>query len=122
MKISGVDTRVVEQVKDQVTQPVVRKTLETRITREYKEQERDQEQHHGDARDRMRRSVEQLNRVYSSFKSPVRFRLVEEDEESKVQVLDIDEERVIKEVEPEKVMSAVTQVEKLLGLMVDTLI
>jgi len=122
MKINGVDPRVIEQIKEQYTQPVVRETRESRSVRQYEEQEGRQErgqQHEGD---RLRQSIDRLNRVYESFRNPVRFRLVEEGEETKVEVVDLVENQAVKKVEPEKIMSVMTQVEKLLGLLVDVLI
>ena len=54
--------------------------------------------------------------------NPVSFRLVEKDSQAKVEVVDTQEGRVIKEVDPEEVVAVVTQMEKLLGLLLDTLI
>lgn len=123
MRVNGVDPIVIEHVKDQVTQPVIRETKETRITREYKEQEYRQGQGRGDEyRGSLKQSLEQLNQVCQSMGNPISFRLVEKDSQAKVEVVDSAEDRVIKEVDPEDVVAVVTQVEKLLGLLLDTLI
>lgn len=123
MKINGVDPVVIEQVREQVTKPVVREARETRITREYREQEfrQGQGRRKGFSRS-LSQALEQLNEVCQSMGSPVRFRLVEKGSVARVEIVDIREDRVIKEVDPEEVISVVTQVEKLLGLLIDTLI
>ena len=123
MKISGVDPVVIEQVKEQVIRPAVRELKETRITREYKEQEFRQGQGRGDDfPSAVKQSLEQLNQICQSMSNPVSFRLVEKDSQAKVEVIDTQEGRVIKEVAPEEVVAVVTQMEKLLGLLLDTLI
>lgn len=123
MKINGVDPVVIEQVKEQVTQPIVRETKETRITREYKEQEYRQGQgQNKSSQVSVEHSLNQLNQVCQSMGNPISFRLVEKDSKAKVEVWDTSENRMIKESDPEDVVSVVTQVEKLLGLLLDTLI
>ena len=123
MKIGGVDPVVIEQVKEQVIRPAVRELQETRITREYKEQEFRQGQRRGDDfPSAVEQSLEQLNQICQSMSNPVSFRLVEKDSQAKVEVVDTQEGRVIKEVAPEEVVAVVTQMEKLLGLLLDTLI
>ncbi len=123
MKIGGVDPVVIEQVKEQVIRPAVRELQETRITREYKEQEFRQGQGRGDDfPSTVKQSLEQLNQICQSMSNPVSFRLVEKDSQAKVEVVDTQEGRVIKEVAPEEVVAVVTQMEKLLGLLLDTLI
>jgi len=123
MKINGVDPVVIEQVKEQVTQPVVREARETRITREYREQEFRQGQgRREDFPGSLSQALEQLNQVCQSMRNPVGFRLVDKGSGAKVEIVDLREDKVIKEVDPEEVISVVTQVEKLLGLLIDTLI
>ena len=69
MKINGVDPVVIEQVKEQVTQPVVREARETRITREYREQEFRQGQgRREDFPGSLSQALEQLNQVCQSMR------------------------------------------------------
>ncbi|NLK00893.1 MAG: flagellar protein FlaG [Clostridia bacterium] len=123
MRLNGVDPRVIEYIQNQTIQPVVRETKRIRPVREYKEQEGREDQGRQEyTREGLKHSLDKLNGLFDSFENPVGFRLVEEDEKARVAVVDLVEDRVIKNVEPEKVMSMMMQMEKLLGFLVDVLI
>lgn len=118
MRINGVDPKVVEQVREQVSQPVVRQLKEAReINEEYREQEHSNREGSSGG---LEQALEQLNQLSKTMGSSLIFRLVEKDSQAKVEVVDGQENRVIKEVNPEDVIQIVTQVEKLLGLLIDT--
>lgn len=118
MRINGVDPNVVERIREQVVQPVVRQLKDTReITEEYKEREQGKGK---EPSDDLQKALNQLNQVSQTMGSPVLFRLVEKSSGVKVEVLDSEQEKVVKEVDPDEVIHVVTQVEKLLGLLIDT--
>jgi|LFRM01.1.fsa_nt_gb uncharacterized FlaG/YvyC family protein len=119
MRLHGVDPNVVERVREQVTQPVVRELKGTRkINEDYREQGQAQQEEAG-LSESLGRALDRLNQVCRTMGNPVSFRLVERDSEAKVEVYDGQENRVIREVNPEEVVHVVTQVEKLLGLLID---
>ena len=121
MKVHGVDPRVIDAIQNKTLDPPIRETQESKAAREYQEHERREQQ--GDfSEENLKQSLKELNEVYESFRNPVRFRLSRGEGETKVEVVDSVEDRVLKTVEPGQVLSAMTQVEKLLGLLVDTMI
>lgn len=119
VRINGVDPNVVERVREQVSQRVVRELKGSRRVNEDL-REHGQGQREEDSPSGVRKALDQLNRVCHSMGNPVMFRLIERDSKAKVEVYDAQEDRVIKEVEPDEVLSVITQVEKLLGLLIDT--
>lgn len=119
VRINGVDPNVVERVREQVSQRVVRELKGSRRVNEDL-REHGQGQREEDSPSGVRKALDQLNRVCHSMGNPVMFRLIERDSKAKVEVYDAQEDRVIKEVDPDEVLSVITQVEKLLGLLIDT--
>ncbi|NLO89034.1 MAG: flagellar protein FlaG [Clostridia bacterium] len=123
MKINGVDPRVIDQIREQYIQPVVRDSRQIKRVDRYEEQEeREKGQFGRFSREDVKQSLDRLNSVYESFRNPIRFRLTEEDGEARVEVVDSEENRVLRAVDPEKVLAVMTQMEKLLGLLVDVFI
>lgn len=117
MRIDGVDPNVVESVREKVVQPVVRNMRETKeITEDYKEHEERKKEGRSKGLDK---ALDQLNNVCQTMGNPVVFRLAEKDSQAVVEVYDGEEDKVVKEVTPEEVVSVVTQVERLLGLLID---
>ncbi|HBT20179.1 MAG TPA: hypothetical protein DEA47_02240 [Peptococcaceae bacterium] len=123
LKINGVDPKVIDQIRDQYIQPVVRDSRQIKRVDRYEEQEeREKEQFEQYSREDIKQSIDRLNSIYESFRNPIRFRLTEENGEARVEVVDTAEDRVLKAVEPERVFAVMTQMEKLLGLLVDVFI
>lgn len=121
MRINGVDPNVVESVREKIVQPVVRQMGETKkISQEYQGREQDRDQgRREEPSGGLKKALYQLNNVCQTMGNPVMFRLVEKDSKAVVEVYDGQEDRVVKEVAPEEILSVVTQVEKLLGLLID---
>jgi flagellar protein FlaG len=64
--------------------------------------------------------VEKINTAAQTFNTGLRFRIHEGSERVMVEVVDLDENEVIKEIPPEKILNMVAQIQNIIGLFIDT--
>jgi len=65
-------------------------------------------------------AVEKVNITADTFNISLRFRIHEESERIMVQVVNLENNEVIKEIPPEKILNVVAQIQNIIGLFVDT--
>jgi len=65
-------------------------------------------------------AVEKVNITADTFNISLRFRIHEESERIMVQVINLENNEVIKEIPPEKILNVVAQIQNIIGLFVDT--
>jgi flagellar protein FlaG len=124
MKIDGVDPVQLNRIHDQTQKPVIQesqrqdprqKQQDKILGREQKVLEWDRS-HMED----LQQGVERLNDTAQTFNTGLRFVIHEETERIMVQVIDRDEDKIIREIPPEKILNIVAQIQNILGLFVDT--
>jgi flagellar protein FlaG len=65
-------------------------------------------------------AVEKVNITADTFNISLRFRIHEESERIMVQVINLENNEVIKEIPPEKILNVVAQIQNIIGLFIDT--
>ena len=65
-------------------------------------------------------AVEKVNITAETFNIGLRFRIHEESERIMVQVVNLKDNEVIKEIPPEKLLNVVAQIQNIIGLFIDT--
>ena len=65
-------------------------------------------------------AVEKVNITADTFNISLRFRIHEESERIMVQVVNLENNEVIKEIPPEKILNVVAQIQNIIGLFIDT--
>lgn len=65
-------------------------------------------------------SIKKLNETAETFETELRFRAKEESERVTVEAVDSETEEVVREIQPERVINMVAQIQNLIGLFVDT--
>jgi flagellar protein FlaG len=124
MKVDGVDSLQLNKIHDLTRKPVVlesqrqdpgQKGRDKVLGREQKVLEWDRT-HMED----LEEQVEKINTAAQTFNTGLRFRIHEESERVMVEVVDLDENEVIKEIPPEKILNMVAQIQNIIGLFIDT--
>lgn len=64
-------------------------------------------------------ALEQINRTSEAMNTSLRFKLHEKTDRVMVEVIDVKENEVLKEIPPEKVLNMVAQIQDMIGLMLD---
>ena len=64
-------------------------------------------------------AVEEFNEVIQGFQKDLEFRLHEDSERWMVEVWDLEEDEIIKELPPERILDVVAQIQEMIGIMID---
>lgn len=125
MKIDGIDPLQLNKIHEQTQKPVVQESFR----QDPKEKQRDRvlnreqkilawEQDYD--REDLLEAVEKVNTTAEAFHTGLRFRIHEESERMMVQVVNLLDNEVIKEIPPEKLLQVVAQIQNIIGLFIDT--
>jgi len=118
VRIEGVDPLVLNQVQSQTQKPAVQDIKRMAVTAE-------EEREHGQAGfswQELEQSVQKLNGATELFNIKLRFKLDHEKGEIYVLVIDVAEGKIIRRIPPENVLKIATEMQYLVGLLLDELI
>ena len=123
MKIDGIDPLVMDRIKDSA-KPVIKEAEKAQPQDRILYRERagaalpaavEQETPFDELED----SLQKLNDTAEAFNLSLRFQLHRDSERWMVQVVDIRDNEVIREMPPEKVLNMVAQIQNLIGVLLD---
>jgi len=127
MKIDGIDPLVLNRVKDQATKSPVQETERANTQRD-----RVQQHEHAKAQQQlaeetgkgllqeMEEAVMKLNETANAMQLSLRFLMHRDSERWMVQVVDMKQDEIIREIPPEKVLNVVAQIQNLIGILLDS--
>jgi flagellar protein FlaG len=124
VKIDGVDPVQLNKIHDQTRKTVIQeshrqdpkqKQQNKILAREQKVLEWEST-HMEDLQD----AVEKVNITAETFSVGLRFRIHEESERIMVQVVNLKDNEVVKEIPPESLLNVVAQIQNIIGLFIDT--
>ncbi|MGI6413498.1 MAG: flagellar protein FlaG [Syntrophomonadaceae bacterium] len=104
--INGVDTRIVNTIKQKTQKQLVMESGQTKIIGDRQEDSK-REPRKGPNPERMRFLLDALNRKMKENNTPICFKLVKDRDGSRIQVIDTGNNLVIKELAPEMLLEMV---------------
>ncbi len=125
MRVDGIDPLILNRVKDQASKPQLQES-----ERSDAQQNRVQQQRQNRAQQpavetdknllqEVEQAVRKLNDTAEAMHLDLRFVIHDDSERWMVQVVDVREDEIVKEIPPEKVLNVVAQIQSLLGVLVD---
>ncbi|GEA16637.1 MAG: flagellar protein FlaG [Moorella sp. (in: firmicutes)] len=120
MRIEGVDPLILNQVQSQTQKPAVQDAKKINVDSE--QEKRRQEGQAGYSQGNLEQAVEKLNAATELFNIKLRFKLDHEKGEIYVLVIDAKEGKIIRRIPPENVLKVASQMQQLVGLLLDELI
>ncbi|WP_025774193.1 flagellar protein FlaG [Neomoorella thermoacetica] len=120
MRVEGVDPLVLNQVQSQTQKPAVQNTKKIDVNTE--QEKRRQEGQAGYSQGDLKQSVEKLNATTELFNIKLRFKVDREKGEVYVLVIDASKGKIIRRIPPEKVLKVASQMQYMVGLLLDELI
>ncbi|MBS4032691.1 MAG: flagellar protein FlaG [Clostridiales bacterium] len=120
MKVQGVDPMILNRIQDQTNKQAVQETKQTKISNE-QEPKKETRQEAVD-QDTLVESVQKLNKAAEAFNIQLRFSIDKEDNQVVVLVIDKVNQKVIRQIPPTKVMDMLTQMQYMVGVLVDQMI
>jgi len=120
VRVEGVDPLVLNQVQSQTQKPIVQDTKKINVDSE--QEKRQQEGKAGYSQGDLEQAVEKLNAATDLFNIKLRFKLDHEKGEIYVLVIDASEGKVIRRIPPENVLKVTSQMQYMVGLLLDELI
>ncbi len=124
VKVDGVDPVQLNRVQDQTLKPKIQEGQRHEAGQKQRERvlAQDQQVVEWDIShlEELEKNVEQVNKIAETLNLSVRFRIHEESERVKAEVVDRLTDEVIREIPPERVLNMVAQIQSLIGLFIDT--
>ena len=126
LKIDGIDPLQANKIKEPVERTQVDNTQKVANDPGLKERGRTLGREQKITREdishqeKMEKAIDKANSTTESLNMSLRFRLHEDSDRYMVEVVDIKEDEVIKEIPPEKLLNLVAQIQNLIGLLIDT--
>ncbi len=126
MRVDGIDPLVLNRVKDQTTKPPVQdtdrsdaeRTLIRRQQQENRANQADIQSEAGQMRE-IEEALMKLNDTAEAMQLSLRFLMHEGSERWMVQVIDIQQDEIVREMPPENVLNVVAQIQNLIGVLLD---
>ena len=126
MRVDGIDPLVLNRVKDQTTRPAVQETdrsdaQKALIRQQQKENRANRaavESEAGQMRE-VEEAIMKLNDTAEAMQLSLRFLMHEGSERWMVQVVDIQQDEIVREMPPENVLNVVAQIQSLIGVLLD---
>ncbi|MGM0652764.1 MAG: flagellar protein FlaG [Bacillota bacterium] len=126
MRVDGIDPLVLSRVKDQTKNSPVQETdrsdaERTLIKRQQQENKANQAAVEGEAGQlrEVEEAIMKLNDTAEAMQLSLRFLMHEGSERWMVQVVDIQQDEIVREMPPEKVLNVVAQIQDLIGVLLD---
>jgi len=122
VKVDGIDPVQFNRVQDQTQRPVTQEEQKPGQQQREKVLAQDQQVVEWDKShlEELEESVEQANEIADTLNLSVRFRVHEESDRVKAEVVDRATDEVVREIPPERVLNMVAQIQNLIGLFIDT--
>ena len=126
MKVEGIDPSILNRVKDQITKPPVQDNERSRIQEERVQQQRQQnraqqatvELERG-LLEEVEEAVRKLNDTADAMQLSLRFQMHQGSDRWMVQVIDVRQDEIIREIPPENILNVVAQIQSLIGVLLD---
>lgn len=126
MRVDGIDPLVLNRVKDQTAKPPAQETDRSNaqraiIRQQQKENRANQpavESEAGQLRE-VEEAIMKLNDTAEAMQLSLRFLMHEGSERWMVQVVDIQQDEIVREMPPENVLNVVAQIQSLIGVLLD---
>ncbi len=124
MKIDGIDPIQLNKIHEQTQKPIVQESHRQDPKQKQQDRVLNREQKilawdQGHIED-LQEAVEKVNATVQAFHTGLRFRIHEESERIMVQVVNLTDNEIIKEIPPEKLLHVVAQIQNIIGLFIDT--
>ncbi len=126
MRVDGIDPLVLNRVKDQTTKAPVQETdrsdaQRTLIRRQQQENRASQAEVQSEAGQmrELEEALMKLNDTAEAMQLSLRFLMHEGSERWMVQVIDIQQDEIVREMPPENVLNVVAQIQNLIGVLLD---
>lgn len=124
MKIDGTDPLRLNRIQDQVRSPEIHQLRETDTDNKIKPRQQQVKFRSLPSGDRsyieeLERAVKQSNETAEAINIGLRFKLHEGSERVMVQIVDRADDKVIKEIPPERLLNLVGQIQEMIGLLLD---
>jgi flagellar protein FlaG len=126
MKVDGIDPLILNRVKDQTTRGPVQEAERADAQRAKVQQQREQAKQEyvkleldKGAMQEIEEAVLKLNDTAEAMQLSLRFHMHKGSERWMVQVVDIQQDEIIREIPPEKVLNVVAQIQSLIGILLD---
>jgi flagellar protein FlaG len=123
MRIEGVDSPALNKIKEQTQKPEIGRAGEIHTDTQLKKRHETirgkdvpREDNHTE---RLEQALKQANKATEAVNISLRFYVHERSDRVMVQVVDIQNNEVIKEIPPEKVLNLVGQIQEMIGLLLD---
>ncbi|NMB41467.1 MAG: flagellar protein FlaG [Firmicutes bacterium] len=124
MKIDGIDPVQLNKIHDQTQKAVVQESHKQDPKQKQQDKVLAREQRvlewENTYMEELEDAVEKVNITAETFNIGLRFRIHEESERIMVQVVNLKDNEVIKEIPPEKLLNVVAQIQNIIGLFIDT--
>jgi len=124
VKIDGIDPLQLNKIHEQTQKSVVQESQRQDPGQKGKEKVLGKEQKvvewERSYLEDLEEAVEKVNITAETFNISLRFRIHEESERIMVQVINLENNEVIKEIPPEKILNVVAQIQNIIGLFIDT--
>ena len=126
MKVDGIDPSILNRVKDQTTKPPVQDNERSRIQEERVQQQRQQnraqqatvELERG-LLEEVEEALRKLNDTADAMQLSLRFQMHQGSDRWMVQVIDVRQDEIIREIPPENILNVVAQIQSLIGVLLD---
>ncbi|NLL57927.1 MAG: flagellar protein FlaG [Firmicutes bacterium] len=124
MKVDGIDPLQLNKIHEQTQKAVVQESHRQDPRQKQQDKVLGREQRvvewERSYMEDLQDAVEKVNITADTFNISLRFRIHEESERIMVQVVNLENNEVIKEIPPEKILNVVAQIQNIIGLFVDT--
>ena len=124
VKIDGIDSVQLNKIHDQTQKTVIQEShrQDPRQKQQDKVLGREQKvlEWENSYMEDLQDAVEKVNITADTFSVGLRFRIHEGSERVMVQIVNLRENEVIKEIPPERLLNVVAQIQNIIGLFVDT--
>ncbi|MGI5876314.1 MAG: flagellar protein FlaG [Dethiobacteria bacterium] len=124
MRVDGIDPVQLDKVYDKTQKPIIQEIQRQDPTLKQQNKVLGKEQRilewEESHMEELQEGVERLNSTANVFNTGLRFLIHEETNRIMVQVVDLKEDEVIREIPPEKILNMVAQIQNIIGLFIDT--
>lgn len=124
MKVDGIDPLQLNKIHEQTQKAVVQESHRQDPRQKQQDKVLGREQRvvewERSYMEDLQDAVEKVNITADTFNISLRFRIHEESERIMVQVINLENNEVIKEIPPEKILNVVAQIQNIIGLFIDT--
>jgi flagellar protein FlaG len=124
VRVDGIDPVQLDKVYDKTQKPIIQEIQRQDPTLKQQNKVLGKEQRilewEESHMEELQEGVERLNSTANVFNTGLRFLIHEETNRIMVQVVDLKEDEVIREIPPEKILNMVAQIQNIIGLFIDT--